>query len=398
MSFRLSIVYFIVTLFAKAALAQLDASNMMLLQNSSGKQEMSEQSKREESGESLELDSSRYTIRTGTAKRPPAETKSETKLEQTKKAPALTVKENAEANKPVAPPMPAPSPKPVEPAESLAANPKTETMPDENLGVSEKVQRAVLGGGAEEIKEYRDLLHPNDRRKNLLEISLAPGYLYSDSSSSYSLRSYLVSSPVLSVGAAIWLSPFFGIHSSYEATLGASVKADSSGTDRVAATNTYYDAGLRFRRYFGVSRRSNQISFGVDYRDNQFKVPSDEQQRMRWATQGVRLSMEVHMMNSTGNAQVLGVEFVPSAKHKEKSDLAIKSGESVKTNVVGLWLGGDFNFDRTYAAFWRLRHTVERNNFVGSAQAIDPASGVRPEGVSITNGTTVLSVGFTWGQ
>ena len=61
-----------------------------------------------------------------------------------------------------------------------------------------------------------------DRRDSILELSLSPVYIYTDSSSSYWYRSYHTSSPGAHLDANVWLSERFGLHTSFMTSLGAS--------------------------------------------------------------------------------------------------------------------------------------------------------------------------------
>lgn len=274
-----------------------------------------------------------------------------------------------------------------------------EIAEEDNSSVGDQVRDLVMGGNEQALDRYRGLLHPNDSRNNLIEITVAPIYLYNHSSSNYWYREHFSSSPGILLGTKLWLSPFFGVQGEFKSSFGASIAKQSDVPNRLEATHQWLDLGIRFRRYFGLSRRSPGLIFGLDFSDYQMKVPKISDTRVGTSTTGVRLSVEAILPKSPHYSWVLGGEWIPKGGHKEiNTQLDLKSGTGPTSETVGLWFGGQHNFDRYNQVFWKLSHRVENNLFDGQASLADPVTGQQPEGVSVTNSTTIFHFGYTWGK
>lgn len=362
----------VVTFANTKARAQLDPMSTLLINSGSSN-----------SGEEESLDSSRYTVK---PTRPPAN----------KPKPVLRVKPSK--NKPV------PSLSNEQESIESLVEPKTQGAQGKDgstqeKGIGEQVKDLVMGGSEDDIGKYRDYVHPEDPRRNLLEISFSPLYLYNNSSSNYWYRSYFASSPGFMVGASFWVSPFMGIQASYMTSLGADLRGNPTGTKRIAANHQIYDAGLRFRNFFGFSKKAPAVTFGVDFQDSQLRVPTDATNRISLKTSGVGLSLEATVVNESGNDWIFGFGLTPKADHEElESTIAVNSGSAVETEVIRLWIGQRFNFSRHSRMFWRITHMVEKSFFEGQANLVDPVSSETIEGVSVTNGLTTFGLGYTWGD
>lgn len=350
--------------------AQIDPSSAVLLRGSGSAPDKGQ------------LDSSRYTIRPG-----------EPRL--------VEPKEPAEAPKPVnkAPPRVTPNrPASVETGvsvlEPVVVEPTTASTP-----VTEQVKELMLGGTPEQIDLYRDRLHPDDIRHNLIELTVAPGFSYTESSSNYWFRSFSSSAPLVMVGADLWVTPFFGVHTDFYNTMTGSIVEGVASRDRISFAQQWFDAGLRFRNFFGVTRRASFISFGLDFSEYQAKVPANATERMGTKTSGAKFLVETTLPRGVNFAWQLGVFVLPRADHKEiTSAVRIRSGTSDKTTTVGLWLGAEHIYSRSSRLFWRVQHSVERTFFEGPASTTDPVSGTTLEGVSVTNGITIFTFGYRWGN
>ncbi len=274
-----------------------------------------------------------------------------------------------------------------------------EVKSEAKAGVGEKVQDIILGGTQEEVDDYRKILHPYDTRLNLFELSIAPTYIYNNSGSSYWFHNYYTSGPGISISAVTWFSPFFGLQTSYLSSMSTGLRADTTGSKNLKIDHQWFESGLRFRKFFGISRKSSQLTFGIDYADYQLKVPSDATQRVSSKTSGVKLSIETSIPSSNTVSWTLGMHLMPRAKYAEKSTaLDLKSGTSSETNGIGASVGGRYTFDRFNQIYWKLTHSVEKTMFSGTANTTDPLTSVTPEGVSITNSFTIFSFGYIWGN
>lgn len=282
---------------------------------------------------------------------------------------------------------------------AVKSEPVKESKPEAKTGVGEKVQDIILGGTQEEVDDYRKILHPYDTRLNLFELSIAPTYIYNNSGSSYWFHNYYTSGPGISLTAITWFSPFFGLQTSYISSMSTGLRADPTGSKNLKIDHQWFETGLRFRKFFGISRKSSQLSFGIDYADYQLKVPSDATQRVSSKTSGVKLSIDTSIPHSNTYSWTLGMHLMPRAKYAEKSTaLDLKSGNSSETNQIGASLGGRYTFDRFNQIYWKLTHSVEKTMFSGTANTTDPLTSATPEGVSITNSFTMFSFGYVWGN
>jgi len=362
-----SFIVFVSILFAHSTFAQVDP-----LMRSRG-----------QAPDKEDLDSSRYSVRP---------TASSAKVEHAEPKPAKVAETKVEA------------PKPVEQKKEVKEEPVQEAAkevapPAAKTGVADKVQDAILGGTQEEVDDYRKILHPLDTRLNLFELSLSPSYIYNNSGSSYWYHNYYTSSPGLSIDAITWFSPFFGLQTAYTTSMSTELRANPAGTKFLKVEHQWFDTALRFRKFFGISRKSAQLTFGLGYSEHQLKVPSDATDRVGSKTSGVKLGVEAVIPSSNTSSWTLGFYLMPRAKYAEKSTaLDLKSGTGSETNEIGISIGNRYTFDRYNQIFWKATHSVEKTIFSGTANTTDPLSSLTPEGVSITNSTSIFSFGYIWGN
>lgn len=400
-------------LFPSLVWAQLDSSSAVLLRRT-GKTPSKQN-----------LDSSRYKIRApesrkddeeigekpGTMIPTPVNPKAKSKTATTKATTEVTVSETAE-------PIPSPVPPEVKPeevkneekaaVETAPANVTTlpaseakinnpQPAPQTEVPVTQQVRDLILGGTQEDIQEVRSQIHPQDPRSNVVEISMAPAYFYADSKSSYSYRRYNTNGPGFGLGMNLWLTPFFGLQSRYFASVSSGVR--SGGTDMVPIDIQTFNAGVRFRKHFGYTRKAAHINWGIDYHDEINKIGREATTIVGRKTSGITLSLEAVVPASVTYAHTLQVDVRPRMKHSEQAaGFEAKSGSKAETNGVGLSLGGQWNLDRRNQVFWKGQYSVERNMFKGSASTPDPHTGNTPDGVGVTNNLMMLYFGFKWGS
>ena len=238
-----------------------------------------------------------------------------------------------------------------------------------------------------------------DRRLNLLEISVAPGYLYNNSESSFFYRRYHSAAPVIGADARVWLHPGFALQVGYLGTLSGHVNDSFDGSKNVPATQQWSTAGIRSRKIFFNDGAFSTMVFGIDYLEYQFRVPSDAVLRGKLKSTGVQLSLESEIAVNPRRAWTVGFTFQPKLQHKESAtSLEFESGANVDANGVGISLGGRIQFERQDAIFWKLSHTIEKDLFSGDATVSDPMTGVVPASVAVTNSFSILQFGYTWGN
>lgn len=337
-----------------------------------------------------QLDSSRYTIRAKPAENAPAQ---QPTLAPAKKDPPAT------PAAPVASVPTAVTSSPT-PAEIVTPAPVVVEATTAEPPITEQVTQIVLGGSIEEIEAFRDQLPPNDKRNNLVEISVAPAYVYTDSSSNYWYRDYYLSSPAYALGAQVWITPFFGVNMDMVSTLDSSMSASHDSSNRIKADQQWFNGGLRWRKFWGTGKKINTLSLGMDFAEYKLKVPATTVNRTQNKTSGIKLYLEASMYrNGSGDSWQMGASLIPRASHEEPSaGSAVKSGTSSNSTVISAWVGSETSFDRQVRVFWRLEEIIERNLFEGDATGPDPETGVTPNGVSVNQSTTMFIFGVRWGH
>lgn len=237
------------------------------------------------------------------------------------------------------------------------------------------------------------------KRLNLLELSVAPGYLYNNSESSYTFRNYTSATPIVLFDVNVWLNPGFGLHGSFNETLGGHVNDSIDGSRTAAATQEWFRVGLHGRKFFSYDSTTAVLNFGLDYLDYQFHVPADAQMHGGLQSSGIEFSVEAEIPASRTRWWTIGTTLSPKLKQSESAtSINYQSGGSVDANAVSLSLGGRWQFDRNDALFWKLSHTVEKDLYSGAASLADPRTGVAPTGVAVINSFTIFQVGYTWGN
>jgi hypothetical protein len=247
----------------------------------------------------------------------------------------------------------------------------------------------------------RDDNLPRDsgRRFNLVELSIAPGYLYNNSDSYSFYRRYSTASPTIGASANVWFSPSTALHGSYLGTLSGTVNDSFNGARTVPATQQWFHIGVRSRKFFGPDSVAPVLTFGVDYFEYQFRVPGDSANRQKLLSSGGEASIEAEIPGSNGNLWTIGATFAPKLQHKESATaMDVQSGANVEANSVGISVGGRIQFERRDAIFWKLSHTVEKDVFSGDQSAPDPLTGTAPTGLTVVNTFTVFQLGYTWGN
>ncbi|MBX3020626.1 MAG: hypothetical protein KF799_03025 [Bdellovibrionales bacterium] len=270
-------------------------------------------------------------------------------------------------------------------------------LPENRPPVSAQVRDLFLGGSPEEIEDYHQKIHPQDPRANVLSISFAPAYFYQGSDSAYSYRRYHSSGPGFGAGMNLWLTPFFGVQSKYFSSVGSSVR--SGAADQVPAEVNIFQAGIRFRKHFGYSRKAARLSWGVDYHDAKDKLSKDTSDNVGRRSSGLSLALEGEIPSSITYAHTFEVGIQPRLHHSEPATgVEVKSGAKNETNAVSLSLGGEWVLDRRNQIFWKTQYSVERNLFQGAASHIDPHNGQTPNGVSVTDSVVIFHFGLRWGS
>lgn len=301
---------------------------------------------------------------------------------------------------PVAPAVP---PKPiVKKVAKKIETPKAPAAVDPKAPITEEnfVQRlqSVLLGDQDETLRYRESLHPDDRRQNMIEVQVAPTLMYLDSNSSYSYRNYSSSGSGLGIGAQIWTTPFFGITSSYFVTLASDMSASVSGDRQLQVDHRFFDVGIKYRKFFTLSRRSPVTGVSLKYDEYQLNFPKKEAGRTRLKTTGVALGFDAKIPSSFTHAWTFGTDIIirPTTT-EEKTALNLKSGKNPTAQTFKAFVGSEYSFSRNQSLYWKLSHRLDKTVYEDSANQADPNTGATPSGVSVNQGVTMFELGFTFG-
>lgn len=382
-----------------AVFAQLDSSAAILLRSSG------------HAPSRKSLDSSRYKVRAPESRKqvdddvdesPGTYIPSPVPKAATKVSPKSAAQSKPSASPPPESPAPEPAPVSVQPSLPAPVQPAANPPPPMATPVEEKppvtvqVKELILGGTEEDIDEAKKAIHPEDPRSNIIGISIAPAYFYNGSSSNFSYRNYHSDGPGLGLGMNLWFTPFFGLESKYFTSVSSGVK---DGANMVSAGTSEFSAGIRFRRHFGYTRKSAQLSWGIDYHDAGTKISTDATSVVGHKTSGLSVSLEGEIPSSATHSHLFEVAIRPSQHHSENSTGAdARSGTKNESNEVMLSLGGQWTLDRHDQVFWKAQYSVERNLFNGEASKVDPKTGSTPDGVSVTNNLLIFYFGFKWGS
>ena len=268
---------------------------------------------------------------------------------------------------------------------------------DKDLTV--RMRDTLFGGSTEDISEFRSKLKPNDIRLNYFEVDIFPTYFYQESTSRYWFRSHHSSGTAIGVNLRVWFTPFFGLSTSYLSTLNSELRANPEGSEYFKVDHENLGFSFKFRNFFGLTKKSKSLTFGIGYDEYNFEVPADALQRYNTSSKGVHLRLEAALPDSSYTKWVWGVELMPSLKHEEEGTAVdVQSGTDNDASSVGIWFGKRFYFNRRNQAYWKVYHRAEKVLFDGEADTVDPIDGSLPEGVNVTTGTTMFQLGFTWGR
>ncbi len=245
-----------------------------------------------------------------------------------------------------------------------------------------------------------NLASPVDEKKlNLVELSVAPSFIYNHSSSDLSFRNYSTSNLAYSVDVSAWLQKNFALHGQLINSLAGSINDSYDHTRNAGLTQQWITAGVRFRNFNSNKRNANSLVLGLDYEDYQFQVDSDAHIRNRLETSGVKLSLLSEIPQSTKYSWELGVSFMPKAKHQETPTTAnLQSGDSPESDLVSLSLGGRIYIDSSNQMFWKVSEIFEKNQYLGTTSKADPATSQSLSNVSVANTFTLIQIGYTWGN
>jgi hypothetical protein len=276
---------------------------------------------------------------------------------------------------------------------------KTEDQPVEAPAITDQVKSLVLGQAPEAVEAYKEQIHHDDVRLNLLEVTIATGVVSNSSKSNFSYRDYSTFSPQMLLGAEFWATPFVGIYGNYRSTMAADVSGGTVAGSRISAKHEWTELGFDVRKFFGLSRRSNSVQFGIHISEYKFSVPGDELKRVNLRGNGVGLHAKARIPIAPSYAWTFGGKLIPRVQQSETATgIDLSSGDKSESSRVDLGLGGEFKFSRQNQLTWEISGSYQKSVYGGAANRVDPLTGITPQGVSVENTFTFLTLGYRWGQ
>lgn len=275
----------------------------------------------------------------------------------------------------------------------------SERTPQPEPSISEQAQSLFSASPEKVLGFYEENLDESDPRHNKIEINFAPTYVSNESVSSYSFRDYRSNFSAVNMGASVWLTPAIGVGGNFLFSLGADTSGDAVTGTNSPARQEFLDMALKFRKFFGFERTSKSLEFDVLYSDYKFNVNADDMYRAKLKSSGVGLKMKLRMPSSKEVAWSVGGSFFPKMQHSEmESGIDLRSGNNTENVRLGLHLGAEVTLSRDSQIFYEMSAASERNLFDGTASLVDPAKGLSPKNVSVTNTFYLFSLGYRWGN
>lgn len=352
------------------------------------------------------LSSGHYEVRSAEGhdpgkKRGPASSGTNVVVQAGASANVATKVETAPAPAPTQTPAPAPSPAPSD-GSALVLPPKPVPAPkaeEPEPGVVAQVKSLFVDENDDVIVRYEEKIHPDDPRLNRLEIEGRAGVSSVDSTSNYSFRRFSSSFGTVDLRSSVWMAPSFGLTGAIRFSLGASIRGDETTGSMDRVKDEELELGLRFRRFFGTSRTSPSLEFGVVYLDHSFNVFADSVSHPRWRSSGLGAAVRSRVPVTADRAWTFGGRIFPRLKHQETAtSVDVSSGDSAENVRVDLEVGGDLAFGRGHQFVYGVQLGAERDLFDGSASKPDPETSATPSNVTVTNALVNFSFGYRWGR
>ena len=245
----------------------------------------------------------------------------------------------------------------------------------------------------------RDQFDEDDIRKNKMEITVAPTFVYNGSTSNYSYRNYSSFFSALDLSSNVWMTPTLGLHGRILFSFGAGVAGDSTTGSKIPVKYEDIDLALKFRRFFNSAKDSASVEMDLLYSEDKFSPPSDNNFRPKLTSTGLGARVTSKFPSGNNFSWVFGGLFYPRIQHQEdKVGLTIRSGTPSENARLGVNLGAELRFNRGSQVVYDLAVTSERDSFDGAANPVDPETSKSPSNVSVTNTMLMFSFGYRWGR
>jgi hypothetical protein len=339
------------------------------------------------------LDSSRFTVKpSGRSPRSSQETKVEEKTIK------VEMEHEADTVVTATPPVEEPAPPQQEAVTEIPPTAPSSQISEDDSNLLQRLRYLIMGVSDKELESLRTNPRKKTDADNSVEITLAPTYLYYDSSSKYSVRNFSSSSPGYTVGLSLWFSPYFGLEGRMQSSLAASIP--SLNDDSVGGwTLSKNRIGLSFRSLSLDQPLSPRTKWRISYAETSTAVSAQNKSRVSTNSSGVEIAFEAQLPSSLSYTHDIGVSIEPKLTHREKNNPeGIKSGKSNISTAISAHVGGEIKFNRKSEIFWLLEHRYERNLFKGEPSVADPQTGDTPDGLTVDQSLTLFSIGYRWGK
>lgn len=264
--------------------------------------------------------------------------------------------------------------------------------------LEENVRAIVTEEDPDSLVIYKKQIHPNDVRRNKLEIDIRLGQASKTSKSEFRFKDYSFSSPNVGIRARFGLTPMVSFVGDFSSLVSGNIPYISKSTLIGVVDETSY-FGLHYRKYQGLSRRASSFEIGLGYLDSQFRVPKSVTERIGQSTSGLDLNGTLRVSNAVNHTLLFSVKVAPALKAKEPaSQSLISSGKSKSSYLIGASIGGEYFLERRRQITWNFGWEEMVARYSGSATPADPLSNQVMSDVKVSETLIHLSVGYRWGH
>lgn len=257
----------------------------------------------------------------------------------------------------------------------------------------------LMGGNLSQVSEFRKSLDDRDLRKNWLELSFAPRWVSSQSSSTYWARETQSKQLGFFIEGKFWVSPLFGMVLDYGGSLSGTIQKQYGSEEMAPISQSWVGVGVRFRRFFGSHKKISSFAWGLDARQREQRIVADATDKLNTRSRAIFLTADSRIPVNPRWAMTLQVALAPWVNHLESGGLnGDSSGTAATSTAYILGLGFEYLFDRGNRLFLRAKGDFEANQFHGGSALQDPRSGLSARGLSVSQTNMIFEIGYTWGQ
>ena len=244
-----------------------------------------------------------------------------------------------------------------------------------------------------------DFSVPASKEALRLKLTFAPAYLAVRSVSDYSYRRLSVDAPGGSLGLELWPSADFAVKLNYFTSLAASVAEGAAGNASLEFQKV--ELGARWR----LEINGAHFEYGFDVQDVRERLSRDASAHIGSANTGLNFKLGAEVAGPGAYSHTLSFGFEPLlVTTEEGSFLRVRSGNQARAYALAGSFGGIWVLRPTgirpnrEALFWRGDVRWQRSLFGGDASQPDPLTAVVPRDVEVTETTTTVYLGFSWGS